>query len=92
MKTLVRLPESASTFIFEDTDEIFVTATETIIGNPPKLIIGDMNNQNTAVVENVTPPTDWAAWKYLFDGVTWTPNPIWVEPTPMPEPPAPGSI
>lgn len=78
MKTLVRLPESASTFLFEDSAEIFVLDTHTVIGNPPELFIMDLNNQNVAVVENVTPPEDWEAWKYLFDGITWTPNPTWV--------------
>ena len=86
MKTLVRLPESASTFLFQDTDEIFLFDTHVAINNPPTLIIADMNNQNTAVVENVTPPTDWAAWKYLFDGIAWAPNPDWVEPVPPPAP------
>jgi hypothetical protein len=89
MKTLVRLPEGASTFLFQDTDDIYLFDTHVQINNPPTLFIADMNNQNTAVVENVTPPADWLGWKYLFDGITWTPNPIWVEPTPMPEPSIP---
>ena len=80
MKTLVRLPEGASTFLFQDTDDIYLFDTHVEINNPPTLVIADLNNQNVAVVENITPPEDWLGWKYLFDGTTWTPNPIWVEP------------
>ena len=81
MKTLVRSPLGVSTFIFDDSEVVSILGTHTVIGEPANLIVCDLNNLNARVFENVTPPEDWFACKYLFDGTTWTLNPDWVDPT-----------
>lgn len=78
MKTLTK--DNRSLYLFEDLEPITITAENIVVGNPPKLIIGDCNASNTVLHENVIAPDDWAGCKYLFDGLAWTISPSWVEP------------
>lgn len=78
MKTLTK--NSVSVYVFEDNEHINMTDKNIAVGNPLKFIIGDCNNGDTLLHENVTPPEDWSGNKYLFDGSAWTPNPDWVDP------------
>ena len=50
------------------------------IGQPAIFIIGDMNNANATLIENVIPPEDWRGCKYLFENGVWTVNPNWTDP------------
>ena len=78
MKTLTK--ENLSLYLFEDAEPVAMNADNIIVGEPPKLIIADCNSSDTVLHEGVTATTDWAGYKYLFDGTTWTPNSNWVAP------------
>jgi hypothetical protein len=69
--------DNISAYIYEDGDTI--TATVEKITCPNQIIL-DLNSSNSAIHTGVTPPEDWAAWKYFFDGTTWTVNELWEEP------------
>lgn len=47
----------------------------------PDFIIGDMNNSNCTVHENVTVPGDFEVGKYSYDGSTFTLTDGWVAPS-----------
>jgi hypothetical protein len=74
MKTLIHIETKSSKFIFPDNAHI-VLAEDRILC--PDLIIGDMNANNSMLVENVIPPDDWRGSKYLYDNGTWTLDPEW---------------
>jgi len=74
MKTLIHNITKESKYVWAD--DAVVTLSEAMI-YAPDFNIGDMNSTNATLIENVTPPTDWAGCKYLYDG-TWTLNPQWV--------------
>jgi hypothetical protein len=80
MQTLTRKATGVSLYIFEDSEAVVHADTMTHIGTPLTMTILDCDNQNTILYKNVTPPEDWAGWKYFFDGTTWTPNLDWVAP------------
>ena len=81
MKTLIK--NSVSLYLFEDAEYIKMENNFIQIGYPPKLFISDCSISDTTLIENVTPPSDWAGCKYLFDGDAWTLNPEYVvEPQP----------
>jgi len=73
MQTITK--DSSSCYLYGDDEVIVIGEDSTVVGNPPILIIGDINSQNGELYENVTPPEDWVGNKYLFDGIEWTPNP-----------------
>lgn len=78
MKTLVFTETKESKYIWEDSEIIILTETQT---NATNLFIMDLNSTNAVLVENVTPPADWRGCKYLYDGGAWTLNPKWVDPS-----------
>lgn len=69
MKTLVFNASNISAYVFEDSDTVTVTATET---TAPDIVIYDMNSGNATLHTNVTPPDDWLGGRYTFDGTIWT--------------------
>jgi len=75
MKTLIFTETKESKYIWEDSEIIILTETQT---NAPNLFIMDLNSTNAVLVESVTPPEDWRGCKYLYDGA-WTLNPKWVD-------------
>lgn len=77
MKTLIHNETKQSRYIWADDIEITVDVN---IIYTPIFNIGDMNSTNSTLIENVTPPEDWAGCKYLYDDGTWTLNPDWVDP------------
>ena len=81
MKTIVRNKTNVSLYLFADDKVVDVQETQTVIGNPPELIIADCNTSNATLFEGVTDPGDWAGWKYLYtaDG-GWVLNPDWTPP------------
>jgi hypothetical protein len=81
MKTIVRLDNNISLYVFEDTTLIDVHEDKIIITSDEIMTISDCNSANTIVYENITAPDDWRGWKYFFDGSEWTLNEDWVEPT-----------
>lgn len=78
MKTLIHKETKQSKYIWADDAAVTVGNDMTYA---PSFNIGDMNSTNATLVENVTPPEDWAGCKYLYDSGVWTLNPNWVEPT-----------
>jgi hypothetical protein len=85
MKTLIKNENNWSLYIFEDEDPITINSDSIncsfISDTTPDFIIGDLNASNATMVENVTPPSDWAGCKYIYDNSTWTLNPQWVDPS-----------
>jgi len=78
MKTLVRKETNLSTYIFSDDAVVLLGSEET---QTPGLIILDMNNTNSLLYENVTPPDDWRGLKYKYENNIWTLNPDWIDPS-----------
>jgi len=88
-QTLVFNDSNISAFIFDDDDEVVLTAAN-VVNRTQKLIISDMNEMNTTVYTDITPLEDWESGKYLFNVTwsndtdyesAWSSNPNWVEPT-----------
>jgi hypothetical protein len=73
MQTITK--DKSSCYLYDDSEIINIQKDSVVIGNPPTLIIGDINIHNGQVYKNVTPPDDWKGNKYLFDGKTWELNP-----------------
>jgi len=88
-QTLVFNDSNISAFIFDDDDEVVLNADNAVC-QTQRVIITDMNETNTTIWTDTTPPEDWESGKYLFE-VTWSNdtdyesawsiNPNWVEPT-----------
>lgn len=78
MKTLIHNETKQSKYIWPD--DALVTLGEGMTFTP-EFNIGDLNSTNSTLIENVTPPEDWAGCKYLYDAGAWTLNPNWVDPT-----------
>ena len=71
MKTIT-LKNGTSVYLFEDSDVVFLENHRIVVGEPIKLIIADLNINNSNLHENIVAPDDWKAHTYLFDGTTWT--------------------
>lgn len=81
MKTIVETSTGLSKYLLADDVTVISTASNITVGDPAEFIIGDLNNSNVTITENVTnAPADWSGNKYTFDGTTWTLNPNWVDP------------
>ena len=60
-------------YLYPDDKTLTVTTTEITVGDPPELIITDLNSDNSTIVENVTnTPADYYGNKYTYVGGTWT--------------------
>lgn len=81
MKTITFKSNNVSIYIFDDSVELIIGDENIVVGNPVQFIIADCNISNANLYENVTPPTDWAGHKYLFDGSNWLSNPSWIDPS-----------
>ena len=80
MKTLIRAETNLSLYIFDDAVAIVQTQSMTTVGDPVEFNIADCGTDNSTLISDVTPPSDWAGCKYFFDGTTWELNPDYVEP------------
>lgn len=80
MKTLIKNDDGVSLYIFPDEQEIIFTPNSILVGNPPKFIISDLNNETATLVENVIVPDDWVGGKYLYQDGVFTNNSSWIAP------------
>ena len=82
MKTIVSLGTNTSLYIFEDNEVVDMQADRTAVGDPLAFYIGDCKTSNAALIENVTPPEDWAVGKYTYTASGgWEVDPNWIDPT-----------
>lgn len=72
MKTIISNETNHSLYMFKDDVVLDIDGNRYEVGDPVELVIPDCNSTNTTVHENVTPPADWKARKYIFDGTDWT--------------------
>jgi len=77
MKTIISNENNWSMYIFEDSVSLSVDSNSI---TTPDYIIGDLNSNNSTIVENVTPPGDWDVSKYIYADSKWTLNPDWTSP------------
>ena len=82
MKTIVSKVDKLSKYVFGDDANVLPMQDHV---QCPDFIIADMNFFTCDVVENVTPPEDWAGNKYFWKNNNWELNPDWVEPPTMEE-------
>jgi hypothetical protein len=90
MKTLVNTTTGTSLYNFEDNVDIIMYADRVVVGTPVDIEILDCNFNNTAIVENVSPPEDWIGGKYLINGegqFILNPDYTVYTPPPLPEHP-----
>jgi hypothetical protein len=71
----------SSCYLFGDSYTVEVGESQTFVQGEFSFYIADCNSENAKVFMDVTPPADWVANKYLFDGYVWDVNPDYVEPT-----------
>lgn len=79
MKTIVRNDNNVSLYLFPNDTVITQDSDRTFIGTDPvELYILDCNLNNTTVYKDLTEPSEWLGWKYLYtskDG--WVLNENW---------------
>jgi len=80
MKTIVTNANNISLYLFNDSENIIVEIDKIIIGDPERLIIGDLNSSNSKVFKNVENPNDWYGHKYFYSNNRWTLNPDFIDP------------
>ena len=78
MKTITMKEDGQSTYAFDDDAQIVLGANGTPM--PDGSIDVSVRIETATLWENVTLPSDWDATKYCFDGTSWTPNPLFVDP------------
>ena len=65
-------------YLYADDKTLTITSEDITVGDPPELIIGDLNSGNSTVVESVSNiPADYYGDKYDYDGGTWTKRSDW---------------
>lgn len=81
MQTIVK--DGKSSYLFDDIQTVVLLKNKTVVYNIDgslDLTIADCSSNNSQAYTDVTPPEDWVGNKYLFDGVTWSVNPDWIDP------------
>ena len=81
MKTIV-CAMNCSKYLFADDKQLNITADHIEVGDPANLdfIIGDLNANNSTLIEGVTEPEDWYGCKYNYVDGAWELCPDWVDP------------
>ena len=92
MRTLTNL-DGVSLYLVADDETLLVRDDAAYIGNP-LLIVSDMREGLSVVVEGITPPNDWQPGRYFLIDGKWSLNDDWQEPVieATPAPPVPQSI
>jgi hypothetical protein len=73
MKTIV-CDQNCSKYLFADDKQLNITADHIEVGDPANLdfIIGDLNANNSTLIEGVTEPDDWYGCKYNYVDGAWS--------------------
>jgi hypothetical protein len=79
MQTITK--NQSSCYLFDDSYIVEIGESQTFVQGEFSFYIADCNSENAKVFMDVTPPADWVANKYLFDGHVWDVNPDYIEPT-----------
>ena len=81
MKTIV-CEMNCSKYLFADDKQLNITADHIEVGDPANLdfIIGDLNANNSTLIEGVTEPDDWYGCKYNYVNDAWELCEGWVDP------------
>jgi hypothetical protein len=78
MRTLTNL-DGVSLYLVANDEMLLVREDAAYIGNP-LLIVSDMREGLSVVVEGVTPPADWKPGRYFLIDGEWSLNEEWQEP------------
>ena len=68
MKTLIRADSGVSSYLFDDSASVTLHDDRVVVDD---LTISDLNAFNAALIEGVTPPSDWVGDKYRMQGGDW---------------------
>jgi len=81
MKTII-CEMNCSKYLFADDKQVNMKADCIEVGDPDNLdfIIGDLNANNSTLIEGVTEPDDWYGCKYNYVNGAWELCPDWVDP------------
>ena len=77
MKTIVELETNESKYLENDDTVINVFEDRIEVGDPLIYVIGDLNSENSEVIENVTAPNEWIGCKYLYVDGAFEINSSW---------------
>lgn len=66
MKALIKNESNVVYYLFEDS-AVVASGDQTAVGDPVQYYISDLNDSNSTIVENLTPPDDWDSQKYTYD-------------------------
>ena len=83
MKTIIWKENSISPWLFDDAKIITMKSNQIDVGDPDNLefIIGDMNSENSTLIEGVTAPEDgWVGTKFTYIDGEWAIVEGWVDP------------
>ena len=81
MKSIIKNDTNASLYVFNDDVVVDIQSSQTSVGDPVTMYIGDCNSTNVTLIEDVTPPADWTGHKYFYTAADgWQSNPDWVDP------------
>lgn len=83
MQTLTNL-DGLSLYLVADDAPLLVREDAAYIGNP-LLIVPDMRQGFSMIVEGITPPADWQSGRYFLIDGEWSLNEDWQEPIIEPE-------
>lgn len=89
MKTIIENATDLSQSIYEDSTQVVIDENGTKVSvfrdNMGDIVetntfIDEIDSSNYFLVEDVTPPEDWASNKYMYAETEWVLNPDWIEP------------
>lgn len=83
MKTIVDKDTAVSTWLFDDSTQVFIGDDVTVVGplSKPELYIDDLTSSNSILIEGVaSTKSAWVGGKFIYRDGEWSDNPDYVEP------------
>lgn len=70
MQTIIFNSDKASVYLFPDSTNVYIDPDRIYInsGTADEYHICGMNSENCTLIKDVSEPTEWVAWKYIYDG------------------------